>query len=107
MNWLPLPQRPFDPYRSLLLDTYKVCFAHADLHLDNIMITGQPGSRSVVAIVDWGMSGWYPEYWEYCKMLLGSGHLGFCEEGWLLKALEPYDLEYDAFVNYWQCLGVP
>lgn len=58
----------------------------------------------MVAIVDWGMSGWYPEYWEYCKMLFGVSGLAFYEEGWLSVVLEPYDLEYDAFANYWQCL---
>lgn len=102
-----MAQRPFDPYRSLLLDTYSICFSHADLHLDNIMISGEPGSRSITAIVDWGMSGWYPEYWEYCKMMLGAGCHAFEEEGRLAEVLNAYDLEYDAFVNYWQCRGIP
>ena len=24
--------------------------------------------RKVLALVDWEYSGWYPDYWEYCKM---------------------------------------
>ena len=107
MHWLPMNHRPSDPYRSLLLDTYRIYFSHADLHLDNVLVSGSPGERSVAAIIDWGMSGWYPEYWEYCKMLFGVANLAFYKEGWLPAVLEEYDLEHDAFVSYWQCLGVP
>lgn len=108
LSWLPLSQRPPDPFRSLLTDASDVFFSHSDLHLDNILIAGEPGSRSIAAIADWGMSGWYPEYWEYCKMLLGTGDCEFDTEGWLTTVLrKSYDEEWAAFVNYWQCRGVP
>lgn len=109
MQWLPLSKRPPDPYRALLPNTSSIRFSHADLHLANIMISGPPGSRSVAAILDWGMSGWYPEYWEYCKMVLGTCNEGddFGAEGWLSNVLELYDMEYGAFVTYWQWRGVP
>ena len=107
MDWLPLSQRPPDPFRALLPDTSNTCFSHADLCLDNIMVCGQPGSRSVAAIIDWGMRGWYPEYWEYCKLLFRTGNYEFWAEGWLPKVLKLYDMEYDAFVTYWQWRGVP
>nr|POF13696.1 hypothetical protein CFP56_02719 [Quercus suber] len=107
MSWLPVAQRPPDPLRALLPDTSEVCFSHADLHFDNILISGPPGSRSVAAVVDWGMSGWYPEYWEYCKMLLLTGHHERWSDDWLPRVLKPYDEEYDAFVNYWQWRGIP
>lgn len=106
-NWLPVSQRPPDPFRPLLPDTSSICFSHADLHLGNIIVSGRPGSRSIAAIVDWGMSGWYPEYWEYCKMILGTGNRGYGSEEWLPRVLKVYDMEYEAFVNYWQWRGVP
>ena len=43
-----------------------VCFTHADLVPPNILLTSGTNPR-VAAIIDWGQSGWYPAYWEYCK----------------------------------------
>lgn len=41
-------------------------FTHSDLCPPNILLS--PGSNpQVTAIVDFGQSGWYPWYWEYCK----------------------------------------
>ncbi|KAF4823484.1 hypothetical protein CGCTS75_v010321 [Colletotrichum tropicale] len=45
----------------------EVLFTHADLLPSNIMLT--PGLLPrVAAINDWEQTGWYPEYWEYCKV---------------------------------------
>ncbi|EAQ87381.1 hypothetical protein CHGG_04000 [Chaetomium globosum CBS 148.51] len=52
LPWLPVSERPADPYRPLLPDTCKVHFTHADLHLYNIIISDTPGCRSIVGIVD-------------------------------------------------------
>ncbi|EGX94386.1 Protein kinase-like domain [Cordyceps militaris CM01] len=38
-------------------------FTHADLHLNNILVDGGQFS----GIVDWEISGFYPEYWENAK----------------------------------------
>ncbi|RAL15836.1 uncharacterized protein BO97DRAFT_468007 [Aspergillus homomorphus CBS 101889] len=38
---------------------------HADLNRRNIMVPSTSPVR--VVIVDWQQSGWYPDYWEYCK----------------------------------------
>lgn len=78
-------------------------FAHADLHPANIIICGPPGSQTIAGLIDWGQSGWYPDYWEYCKMLKGLGNHELYEEGWLQTTLEPRDSEYDAFIYYWMC----
>ena len=43
-----------------------ILFTHNDLCPPNIILSHGPNPR-VVAIVDCGQSGWYPEYWEYCK----------------------------------------
>ncbi|KAI9043375.1 uncharacterized protein KD926_003905 [Aspergillus affinis] len=44
-----------------------VVFTHDDLVPPNIILS--PGPNPVVtAILDWGQAGWYPAYWEYCKV---------------------------------------
>ena len=43
-----------------------VAFAHADLVPPNILLSHGP-NLSVTAVIDWGQSGWYPAYWEFCK----------------------------------------
>ncbi|KAH8435331.1 uncharacterized protein LDX57_012960 [Aspergillus melleus] len=43
-----------------------VVFTHDDLVPQNILLSPGP-SPVVAAIIDWGQSGWYPAYWEYCK----------------------------------------
>lgn len=43
-----------------------IVFTHDDLCPPNILISQGPDPR-VTAIIDFGQSGWYPWYWEYCK----------------------------------------
>ncbi|KAK6385587.1 hypothetical protein LTS17_001156 [Exophiala oligosperma] len=43
-------------------------FTRADLNPFNILIRGD----RVVGLVDWEISGWYPNYWEYTSAWLGS-----------------------------------
>lgn len=40
-----------------------IVMTHNDLDPRNILIQGS----WVVALLDWELSGYYPEYWEYCK----------------------------------------
>lgn len=67
-----MSQRKFeDPYRPLLPDNDDIYFTHADPHLGKIIVSKPPGALpSITGIVDWGEAGWYPSYWEYCKMAL-------------------------------------
>jgi thiamine kinase-like enzyme len=39
-------------------------FAHGDLMPRNILVNGS----KITAIVDWSTAGFYPEFWEYCRM---------------------------------------
>jgi len=39
-------------------------FTHSDLLPKNIMVDGS----TITGIVDWEMGGFYPAYWEYCRM---------------------------------------
>ncbi|RSL40831.1 hypothetical protein CEP54_016001 [Fusarium duplospermum] len=43
-----------------------IIFTHNDFCPPNILLSCGPNPR-VVGILDWGQSGWYPWYWEYCK----------------------------------------
>ncbi|CRK19488.1 hypothetical protein BN1708_012645 [Verticillium longisporum] len=55
-----------DGFRHLFPDDSKVVFTHGDLHPTNIMVNpDSPGQ--IVAIIDWEQSGWWPDYWEFCK----------------------------------------
>jgi thiamine kinase-like enzyme len=45
-------------------DNRKICFTHGDAHAGNIMVRG----KKVVGLIDFELSGFYPEYWEYGKV---------------------------------------
>ncbi|KAM5359971.1 hypothetical protein ACJZ2D_014065 [Fusarium nematophilum] len=53
-----------------------IVFTHNDLCPPNILLSIGP-DPTVVAILDWGQSGWYPCYWEYCK----ARRVGVLDEG--------------------------
>lgn len=88
-------------YRDLLPDTGHICFTHADLTLSNIIISGELDSQRIAGIIDWEQAGWYPEYWEYCKL-----HFGVAENhewltaGWPDKVTEPFEDAFLAFGEY-------
>lgn len=92
-----------DLCRDLLPDDAKVYFTHADLTLRNIMVSGPPGSCRVAGIIDWEQSGWYPEYWEFCKMHFGvaRGH-EWERDDWPSKILEANEEADWAFSTYCQ-----
>ena len=64
------PNAPFlEPeYRSQLPDDGPITFTHSDLHPSNIMISSDDGPIRILALIDWHQSGWYPSYWEWCKI---------------------------------------
>ncbi len=51
-----------DAWRDVMKD-HDVILTHNDFDPRNILVQG----AKVVAILDWEFSGFYPEYWEYCK----------------------------------------
>ena len=42
----------------------QVHFTHGDLLPHNILVDGS----KITAIIDWETAGYYPEFWEYCRM---------------------------------------
>ncbi|KAM0228839.1 hypothetical protein ACHAPO_010476 [Fusarium lateritium] len=69
------PQAHLTLLRTLMnatLCNHQVKFTHGDLQPKNILAkrTGSDGSQRQkyeVIIIDWEISGWYPEYWEFCN----------------------------------------
>ena len=92
-----------DPYRDGLPDDAEVVFTHGDLHPSNIMVSRESPCK-VVALIDWRQSGWYPDYWEFCKAV-------FTAEGggeWLEVSIPSFIDDtgyYDAWNNYARAFG--
>ncbi len=64
--------------RSSMREDHRMVMTHGDLHPRNIMVKldadetsggGGSGDVRVTALIDWELSGWYPEYWEFVKAL--------------------------------------
>ena len=62
--------------RNLIESTlhgHRTVFTHADLQPKNIMVARRKDADQVgrstfaIKIIDWEMSGWYPEYYEFCN----------------------------------------
>jgi aminoglycoside phosphotransferase (APT) family kinase protein len=64
-------------FRTILsnMPTHQIVFTHADLQGRNIIVRRTDSdieghSKIELTIIDWEMSGWYPEYWEFCNSLI-------------------------------------
>jgi aminoglycoside phosphotransferase (APT) family kinase protein len=71
-NWLSVVERSLARTNG-----YRILFTHGDLHISNILVRqSMPSSIQdahkewrIVALLDWECAGWYPEHWEYVKIL--------------------------------------
>ena len=54
---------------------HQIVMTHSDIRLDNILVL-QPTTDTIqiTGLIDWELSGAYPEYWEYVKALHGVNH---------------------------------
>jgi Phosphotransferase enzyme family len=95
------------PMRSELCDNAAIKFTHGDLHPSNIIVStgGDGASPCIVAIVDWHQSGWFPEYWEYCKARWTAKIGDEWEVEYLPRFLEP-SKQYDYWDYFVLSLGV-
>ncbi|GAB1193652.1 hypothetical protein APSETT444_002873 [Aspergillus pseudonomiae] len=101
---LPASLKYKDPYRYLLPDDGDIKFTHADLNRGNIMVSSTAPFRAI-AIVDWGLAGWYPDYWEYCKALYTCWYEDEWRRGWIDKFLHPRLQESQVFSEYTMAIG--
>jgi hypothetical protein len=92
-----------DPFRELLPDNSFITFTHSDLHPRNIMVSTDSPCR-IVALVDWHQSGWFPQYWEYCKALYTAEPGGEWEIEYVPRFLEVADC-FDAWEFYPRSIG--
>lgn len=86
IHW-PDPSLIPDPFRDSLPDASPITFTHADLHPSNILVSTDSPCR-IVAIIDWHQSGWYPDYWEYCKSVYTAVPNGEWETDYVSMFLE-------------------
>lgn len=70
---------------------WELRFTHADLNYSNILVEGD----KVTGIIDWGTSGWYPEYWEYAHLVIDTVG-AHCRLEYADQRLEPFPREFDA-----------
>ncbi|RDL38253.1 Uncharacterized protein BP5553_02593 [Venustampulla echinocandica] len=92
------------PYRPFLPDNGAITFTHGDLHRGNIMVSST-NPPQIVAIVDWGQAGWYPDYWEYCKALYTSHYAGTWRQQWIPMFLDCRTEEHEVFAEYFVSIG--
>ncbi|KAF2820365.1 hypothetical protein CC86DRAFT_398073 [Ophiobolus disseminans] len=102
IHW-PDPSQIPDPFREFLPDNSRIVFTHADLHPSNIMMSAD-ASGHVLAVIDWHQSGWYPQYWEFCKARFTSDF----KSDWATEYIPQFvDVEecYDSWARYPHTLG--
>ncbi|KAF1843218.1 uncharacterized protein K460DRAFT_418322 [Cucurbitaria berberidis CBS 394.84] len=85
-------------YRQQLSDNHNICFSHADLCGDHILV--EPTTGRITGIVDWEMAGWWPAYWEYNKSLFGNRYMPWWK-ALVAKVLRPYpdELQIDRILQ--------
>ncbi|AEO63945.1 175c8d9f-837a-4ac4-a1c0-9063bd526075 [Thermothielavioides terrestris] len=88
-----------DMIRSQMRTDHEIVLSHGDLHDINIMV--RPGA-GVVAIVDWELAGYYPEYVDLVRLFRSSWLCGYYDE--LLNIFpRRYDAEFvvDQTITHW------
>lgn len=79
-----------------VLKGHRIVLTHGDFAPRNILVNGS----KVVAILDWELAGFYPEYWEYAKAVWREAW----QEGWLKdhaidRILDPYLAELSVVLH--------
>jgi len=96
--------RAYNYFRPLMPDTRSIVFTHSDIHQANILISAT-GPPRILAIVDWEQSGWYPDYWEYCRACFISGPWEKWRDYWIPKFLEPQPDIYPVYCELLMSFG--
>ncbi|KAJ5152684.1 Aminoglycoside phosphotransferase [Penicillium canariense] len=80
------------------LKDHKIVFTHGDLQPKNIMVERNGlqedgNSDFKITLIDWNLSGWYPECWDFCNSTVHCQ----LKPGWLElipDIMDEYTLEY-------------
>ncbi|KAG6361934.1 hypothetical protein INS49_010163 [Diaporthe citri] len=65
-------------------------FTHGDLQRKNIILRDD----GKVFIIDWGLSGWFPECWEYCYTMYAAGEFESDWHAYIPKFLSKFPSEF-------------
>lgn len=103
LHQLRLGHKYDDPNRPLLPDSGEIKLTHGDLNRRNIIVASTSPIR--VVIVDWQQSGWYPDYWEYCKAVFTCWHEDEWRKDYIDKFLQPQTEVYFVFSEYARAMG--
>ena len=79
-------------------------FTHADVHPTNVIVSAS-GQPRVLALIDWGQSGWYPDYWEFFKMCYTTHWEDEWRKIWVPKMIEPQEYEKYLMDEYTTTIG--
>ena len=93
-NRLPTLRRMY----HAIFRNHGAVFTHADLSLDNIQVHTDGG----VVLIDWEYSGWYPHYWEFCRLMAWIGykeHDGDFGE-WVHRFLDEHPAELGWYILF-------
>ncbi|KXX83131.1 hypothetical protein MMYC01_200349 [Madurella mycetomatis] len=105
--------------RSVMPDDHRLVMTHGDLHPRNIMVRwewadedganlngGEKKRIRITALIDWEMSGWYPEYWEFVKALSTINTRGKLSDWFEYLPTDaigiwPVELSIDSLLDRW------
>ncbi|PHH53866.1 hypothetical protein CFIMG_002605RAa2 [Ceratocystis fimbriata CBS 114723] len=95
--------RENDPFTRLLckiqvevMSGHEIVMTHNDFDPRNILVRGS----DVVAVLDWEFSGFFPEYWEYCKShWRPAWDSSWMQEDLVGRVLDPYLKEVAVILN--------
>ena len=109
MEWLPqrfldASQKYRDPYLERMPTDSAIVLTHADVHPTNIMVPAS-GPPRILALIDWGQSGWYPDWWEYFKMCYTTHWEDDWRKEWIPKMVEAREDEWDLMAEYVMTIG--
>jgi tRNA A-37 threonylcarbamoyl transferase component Bud32 len=90
------------PYTEMVADfiralpQHRIVLTHSDFAPRNILVS----QGKVVAILDWEMAGYYPEYWEYVKAYYRPDWgLSWFQDRVIDSILQPYPLEHAVLLH--------
>ncbi|TVY36288.1 hypothetical protein LOCC1_G008236 [Lachnellula occidentalis] len=85
--------------------SHKICFTHGDAHSGNFLVR----ASKIVAIIDFEMSGFFPEHWEYTTAMTTAQNVQLHDDGfWKLELkniLEEYPRELEAEILRQEIFG--
>lgn len=71
------------------LKGHRIVFTHGDLHPGNIIVKDD----GTVVLLDWGLAGFWPEYWEFYRAMFSPGWRASWDR-MVERFIPPYYVEY-------------